>query len=305
MTRCPDEAELLHFVDGALPVEDTERVRIHAAQCTRCGAGVDALRTLLGDLAAADVPPFDAQDHARAVRERIDRVERASQRRGPSGTQALDPQGRSRLASTRAFAWAGAGFAAVAAMFVAVLGLRSPAGSWQARGGVDPSRGANVEAGGQASALRRDVGVRIFAAAPALDPLAEGARISPETPLTAGFRNLGRSTAFLLLFAVDERHKVHWLSPAFTRREDDPPSTALEAGREERVLPTTVVLEDVPMGALRLVAVITMAPARVSDIEALEGTDVSAERIERAIPGAEVRETRVQVAALEANPRHP
>jgi len=104
---------------------------------------------------------------------------------------------------------------------------------------------------------------------------------------------------------VDERHKVHWISPAFTRREVDPPSTALEAGLQERVLPTTVVLEDVPAGALRLVAVITATPARVSDIEALEGTDLSADRIVRTIPGAEVRETRVQVAAVEADPRHP
>ncbi len=289
MMRCPDEAGLLHFVDGALPVEETERLRAHVADCPRCGPRVAALRTVLGDLAAADFPPFDAREHARAVRARIDRIERTT------SAAAREPR-----SPRRAFAWALGSLAA--AVFVVVLGLRTPSGTWQPRGGVDPN--LRVEAG-QASDLRRDVGVRIFAAGPAPNPLREGAVISTDTPLTAGLRNLGRSPAFVLLFAVDERRKVHWISPAFTRREDDPPSTPVPAALEERVLPTTVVLEDVPAGTLRLLAVITATPAHVSDVEALEGSDVVAERIERAIPGAEVRETRVQVVPHEPNPRYP
>jgi hypothetical protein len=289
MMPCPDEAGLLRFVDGALSVEETDRARAHIARCARCGARVDALRTLFGDLAAADVPPFDAREHVRGVRERIDRLERAAPRRARR--------------TYGAFAWAVGSLAAVALTFVVALGLRPPSGTWQARGGEG------------SSTVGRDVGVQIYATAPAMHPLSAGAMISPDTPLTAGFRNLGRSPAFLLLFAVDERRVVHWISPAFARREDDPPSTVLPAAPsapsalEERWLSTTAVLEDVPPGALRLVAVITATPAHVADVEALEGSDVSAERIERAIPGAEVRETRVRVAEvadIQANPGgHP
>jgi hypothetical protein len=46
---------------------------------------------------------------------------------------------------------------------------------------------------------------------------------------------------------------------------------------------------------MRIVAVITSTPAHVSDVESLEGTELSASRIARQIPGAEVRETMVNV----------
>jgi hypothetical protein len=113
--------------------------------------------------------------------------------------------------------------------------------------------------------------------------------------LTASYRNLGDTPAFLLLFAVDDRRVVHWISPAFTRPEDNPVSTTLPASVRERMLDTTVVLDSVSPGPLRIVAVLTSTPAHVSDIESLEETDLSATRIARHVPDAEIRETIVNV----------
>jgi hypothetical protein len=139
--------------------------------------------------------------------------------------------------------------------------------------------------------------VQPYAVGGGLRPLVSGSTIDVTTPLTAGFRNLGETPAFLLLFAVDARSVVHWISPAYTQSDDDPASTRLSGFTREQMLGATVVFEDVSAGPLRVVAVITSAPAHVSDVESLAGTGLSAARLTRRLPGAEVRETTLDVHA--------
>jgi hypothetical protein len=242
--------------------------------CPRCREQDRVLRTALRDIKAARVQDFDVQAHIRAVMERVDRLER----------HAATTANRARPRTLRRFIAAGA-VAACGVFFMAYFGHHLPwtTETWQTRGG-------RVQA-----TIGRDVGVQPYTAGGKLRPLGPGATFDGTTPLTAGFRNLGEMPAFLLLFAVDAQGAIHWLSPRFTRPEDNPASTTLPPSIGERVLDTTVVLEDVSPGPLRIVAVITPAPAHVSDVESLERTELSAARIARQLPGAEVRETMVDV----------
>jgi hypothetical protein len=88
---------------------------------------------------------------------------------------------------------------------------------------------------------------------------------------------------------------VHWISPAFLREGDDPLSTSIAPNADLRLLATTAVLEDIPAGPLRIVSVVTSKPAHVSDIEALEGSELSEAQIRAQLPGAQVRQTFVEV----------
>jgi|HubBroStandDraft_1064217.scaffolds.fasta_scaffold17456_3 putative zinc finger protein len=270
MMPCPTDEDLVRLVDGALSIEQTERLKAHVAQCSRCREREGALRALIEDVKAPVPTRVDIHSHVLAVMARLD-----DRNRRPAA-----PEVR-RM-------WAYAGVTAVAAcvlLSTAYLRRRPEpaADTWQARGGE------------LRATLGRDVGVQSYAATGELRPLISGATIERKTPLTAGFRNLGQTPAFLLLFAVDAHQAVHWISPPYSRPEDNPASTRLQPTVNERMLNTTAVLEDVPPGALRIVAVITPSPAHVSDVETLDGSDLSAARLMVQLPGAEVRETLLAV----------
>jgi hypothetical protein len=279
MKPCPGEDDLLWFVDGALSVEQTEAFREHLEGCVRCREQEQSLRLLVDDI-GADVPSvFDARAHARVVMDRLG--------------QSTETTTINRTRFDRRLV---AGVGAVAACGLVVLGfvLASQVGptaaKWQARGGDSQTT------------VGRDVGVQLYAIqAGALHPLAPGAMIDPTTPLTAAFRNLGRVPVFLLLFAVDADRVVHWISPPYLREKDNPGSTPLVTTASEKVLEATVVLQDTPSGPLRLIAVITPTAAHVSDVEALEGSDLSTADLTRRFPSAEVRETLVHVFAGEGD----
>ncbi len=276
MIPCPTEDEMVRLVDGALSYEETDRLRGHVARCPLCRDRDHALRELIADVKGAASVKFDAKAHARAVLDRLD---------GPVAVRSM-PRGRSWLV----------GAAAAAALVAAgYRGVRARSGSdtetWQARG-----------AAAQA-AIGRDVGVQPYAVKAGLRPLASGSTIDRTTPLTAGFRNLGEAPAFLLLFGVDSHRVVHWISPMFTRSEDDPASTTLTPSTRERILDATVVFDDVSAGPLQVIAVITSAPAHVSDVESLAGAELGAAVLTRRLPGAEVRETIVDVRDDEGGTR--
>jgi hypothetical protein len=275
MMPCPPKDDFVPFVDGSLSLEETSRFETHMSGCPHCREHVQALRRLIADVKAPVRAEVDIQAHTRAVMGRLD----------------LPPVARG--TTRRTWGFAGAGSAAVGALLVVYLGFHATRkeGAWQARGGP-------VEA-----AIARDVGVQPYAVQGGLRPLASGAVIGADTPLTAGFRNLGRAPVFLLLFAVDARRTVHWISPEYTRLEDDPVSTVLPPSIQEEALGTTAVLADVAPGPLRIVAVITSMPAHVSDVESLRGLELNASRLVRQIPGADVRETVVEARETEGQIR--
>jgi hypothetical protein len=275
MMPCPTAEDLVRLQDGALSIEQTERLKAHVVQCSRCREREAALRALIEDVKAPVPTRVNIHSHVLAVMARLD-----------------EPKRRPVTSEARR-TWAYAGVSAVAAgvLLSTAYVYRRPApaaGTWQARGG-------EVQA-----TLGRDVGIQTYAASGELRPLASGATIEHDTPLTAGFRNLGQAPAFLLLFAVDVHQAVHWISPPYSRPEDNPASTRLQPTVNEQMLDTTAVLEDVAPGPLRIVAVITPRPAHVSDVEALDSSNLSAARLMVQLPGAEVRETLVAMGAYGA-----
>jgi hypothetical protein len=274
MTPCIRSDDLVRFVDGALTVEQSVRVSAHVATCPRCRDDDRALRALASDIRELAPVNIDARAHARSVMERLDRPAPPAAVRRPFWIPAM----------------AVAAAAACALYLHFGSGASSSLGTWQARGG------ASVE-----STVARDVGVQPYAVLEGRDlrPLASGATIEVDTPLTAGFRNLGRVPVFLLFFAVDKEGVVHWISPPYERPGDDPGATLLVSSVEERTLGTTAVLADVPPGPVRLVAVLTPRPAHVSDIEVLERRDLDAPHLVRRLPGAEVRETVIEMKSAD------
>ncbi|HKY38242.1 MAG TPA: zf-HC2 domain-containing protein [Polyangiaceae bacterium] len=260
--RCPSEDELLAFADADLPPEQLRRIEQHLELCSSCAKHVMALHALIADV-AAPVPgaPLDVSEHLAGVMRRLD-APLESQRR------------------LRWLPWGGA-FVAAAAVALAV-GLSGTEG---------PSPDQLTPRGGPAMAsLSRDVGLQLYAQEQRLRPLEVGDRIRPSTALTAGLRNLGGERAHLLLFAVDARHVVHWIAPEFSAVGSDPEAASVAPSTTEHLLPTAAAFEDLALGPLRVVAVISKHPTRVSQVESLTEAELDAEGLMKRFPRAEIRQ---------------
>jgi hypothetical protein len=75
----------------------------------------------------------------------------------------------------------------------------------------------------------------------------------------------------------------------------DPRSTAIEPTLDARPLPTAAVFDDLVPGPLRIIAVVTREPRRVSEIETLPAQELTLERLKRRFAHGDVRETTVLV----------
>lgn len=266
--HCPNESELVSFVDADLSPERLARVEQHLEVCSACAKQVVALNELVADVAAElPQPAWDVGAHVDDVMKR------------------LDAPAKSAAGSQRAW-WGGAlAVAAAAALFVTT---RQP--------GSDAAPAELVARGAHAaSSLSRDVGVQIYAQDGALRPLGAASVIGPRTALTAGLRNLGDQPAHVLLFAVDAKNDVHWLAPEFTVPGSDPQAVTVAAATAEQLLPSSVVFDDLAPGSLRVVAVITAQPTRVSQVESLGPQQLSDSGLMARFPRAEVRQILLQV----------
>jgi hypothetical protein len=146
--------------------------------------------------------------------------------------------------------------------------------------------------------MGRDVRVQPYAIAHDLHALLPGDKITRETPLTAGFRNLGQVPKYLLLFTIDQKDTVRWIAPAFVADGTDPSSTALPPSAQELVLKDSVVFDDLEPGPLRIVMVLTQEPEHVSQVERLPADGLKQAGLARQFASGEVREFSVQVAPL-------
>ena len=268
--HCPLEAELVRFVDADLAPESSDRIGEHLDQCPTCSQQVRDLRLLVEDLSAAHAIELDVNAHVNDVMCRLDQP----------ATPAKRPRAMARVAAVTAVA-------ATVGLVLHFVGWRhdSPSGTWQARGSLN------------GESLSRDVGVQIYALAKSLQPLRPGDIIAPDVALTAGLRNLGHATAYVLLFAIDSRNAVHWITPQYTRADENPSGTELTRTPEERVLPTSVVFDDMAAGPLRVVVIVSPIPIRVSQVESLAGSALSGGNLAHHFAGAEVREIAVLVQA--------
>jgi hypothetical protein len=269
--RCPTEAELLAFADADLSPEQLRRVEVHLEVCRTCSKQVISLSTVLEDLAAAVGPPLDVAEHVASVMKR------------------LDSRGKRSKSAKRAF-WGGAAAAATLAVAAAaLLALTRGFGSDVPRGQL-AARGEAAEHG-----LAREVGVQVYEQAAALRALNAESHVPVSAALTAGLRNVGGGPAYLLLFAVDARHAVHWVAPEFTVPGSDPAAVSISPSLEERLLPSAVAFDDLAPGPSRIVALVSKEPMHVSEIEALTSAELSQAGLAKRFPRAEVRQFVLEV----------
>jgi hypothetical protein len=267
-TQCPPEIELVRFVDADLAPETLERVKEHLSQCQLCSEQVKGLHTIAEDIGVTGPIDLDLAAHVKNVMRRLD-VPAARQKR---------PQSLERFAAIAAVA-------ASVALVTHVVGSRRDLslGTWQARGSST------------AASLSRDIGVQVYTLAKSLQPLHPGDIMAPDTALTAGLRNLGNATAYVLLFAIDSRHAVHWITPKYTRADENPAATELTSAPNERVLPTSVVFDDMAPGPLRIVTIVSSGLLHVSQVESLPESELNSGNLAHHFVGAEVREIIVEV----------
>lgn len=259
--HCPTEAELLAFVDDDLPPEKSKRIEAHFGQCSVCAKQAATLEELIADI-GAKIPAadFDLNTHVAGVMKRLDEPPRSA-------------------STFRWLPWGGALAAAAAVtLFLVSEATNAPRGHLAARGGTGES------------SLSRDLGVQLYSQDGALRPLESGSEIQPNTALTAGVRNLASDSAYLLLFAVDAASVVHWITPEFTNPDSDPEATAAVPSAEEQLLPNAAVFDDLALGPLRVVAIVTKTPTRVSEVEQLPANALNDEGLLQHFPRAEIRQ---------------
>ena len=266
---CPTETELLAFADADLSPEQLQRVEQHLEVCSSCARQVVGLSRLIEDIAAPLAPADqDIGEHVASVMKRLDEPVRAE--------------------PTRALMW-GAVAVAVLAAAAALLFVRGQ--SSEREQGQLAARGGSTE-----PALSRDVGVQLYTQATELRALTAGSKIGAQSSLTAGLRNTGRTPVYLLLFAVDARHEVHWIAPEFTVPGSNPRAVQVAPQAEERLLPTAAVFDDLTPGPLRLIALLSAEPSSVADVESLTAEQLSSHGLTARFPRAEVRELAVEVS---------
>ena len=265
---CPTETELLAFADADLSPEQLQRVEQHLEVCSSCARQVVALSRLVEDIAAPLAPAEqDLSEHVAAVMKRLDEPVKA-------------PAGRAATYGVLAVAVLAA---AAALLFVRGRPSDEHQGQLAARGGISEP------------ALSRDVGVQLYTQTPELRALGAGSKIQAQSSLTAGLRNTGRTPVYLLLFAVDAQHEVHWIAPEFTVPGSNPRAVSVAPQAEERLLPTAAVFDDLAPGPLRLIALLSTEPSSVADVESLTPEQLSSHGLTARFPRAEVRELAVEV----------
>jgi hypothetical protein len=261
---CPDPEELARLLDGELTENRGAALRAHLATCARCAAEHRAQSHLVARL-GAPVPGVPSVGALAAVMGRLDAADAEARRPRPSALPRLR-----------------AALAALAAAAAVVLVVGAPGG----RRGDFAARGAAVP-------WEQKVGVELWALEGAPRRLAAGDRIAPGTPVVASYSNVDDAPAWLLAFAVDARGEVHWLYPAFLDATRDPEALRLDPAAVQRALPESVVLEEVPDGALRVITLVTRERRHVSEIEGAPPADRTPEALRRRWPGARIDELSV------------
>jgi hypothetical protein len=261
---CPDFRTLVDLREGELAERVALEVRTHLASCQSCGAESHRLDALCRGIAA----PL-ASGSSLSVGSIVAALGEPAPRAAPS-------------------TWRRPGaLLALAAALLAVV----TAGAWWS-----PQH--------QHGFTARGGGVKAVDAMPptSVEPLAGepprritgGETVSGSTRFSAQYRNLGQTDAHLLLFVIDSRSEVHWIYPAYRSQGEDPVAVPLPAS-SNGLLSEAVGFDDLAAGNALIVSVISPAPTRVRQVEALaEPSPVSVLRL---FPGAVVRATPIVVSA--------
>lgn len=278
MTTCLDDETIVSLLEDAVAPVDAAVLVAHVDGCARCAARKRALGALIDDVAVA--PAFDVAAHVDAVMAAVDAAPQPDVR-------ADDAPARSW--KFRALALGGGAIALAAGLLLAVSPITHPEGTLTARGGA------------ASTSVGRLVGVTIRTtphdvALAGADDGGLVAEVTPDTRYFVTYRNSGDVSVHLLAFAVDARGDVHWLYPAYDAPGSNPSSVVLGAtsGRE-LPMSTMVAFDDVALGPLTFVTILSRAPMSVADVEGL--SDRRALALRRSFPDAEVTSFDVRVIA--------
>ena len=266
--KCPPPEEWLQLVDGELAERRARACREHALGCAACDAEHQMARDLIERL--GETPELsDADGFVERLMARVAAHERGrpSSRRAPWWPLAV---AATLLTGVAAGVWLA--FPGVEQQVVQHA-PRAPIGEFAPRGAShhDPLALVRVRV------LTLDAG-----------PVEAGTLLDPGVAFTVGYRNPASAPAHLMVFAVDSAGVLHWLYPAYLDATQDPLAVRLEPTRTERLMPDSVVLEDVAPGALTLVTLLSDGPLSVSEIEPLPAAELRLARLRERFPAAHV-----------------
>jgi hypothetical protein len=268
-TTCPSHQEWLSLIDGEATENRAAELRTHASDCSRCAHELEMQRQLICDLA---VPVPVSADAVAAVMRRLENAK----------------------APVRRIRWRGwtlAGGAlvvAVAAAFLIVPATGSHEGIFSARGHRVP--------------WTQKVGAEVWAIDHSPRKLEAGSALSPATAIVASYHNIDAAAAYLLVFAIDARGEIHWAYPGFEDIRADPAAVRLDPLQMKKVLPDSVMLDDLPVGPVEFVTLISREPLHVSRIESLPAPERSAANLRGRFPAARIESLPLRVVAASAAP---
>jgi len=258
-TACPSHLEWLSLVDGEATENRAGELRTHASGCSQCAQELEKQRQLMRDLAAP--VPVSAGAVA-AVMRRLENGRSPARRFGWHG-------------------WTLAGGAlavAAAAAFLIVPATGTHEGLFSARGHRVP--------------WTQKVGAEVWAIdGPNLHSphkLEAGSVLSPATAIVASYHNIDAAAAYLLVFAIDAQGEIHWAYPGFENPKTDPEAVRLEPLQIKKVLPDSVMLDELPAGPVEFVTFIAREPLHVSNIESLPMLERSVANLRGRFPTARI-----------------
>jgi hypothetical protein len=266
---CPSPQEWLSLVDGEATENRATELRTHASDCSRCAHVLEEQRQLMRDLAA---PVPVSADAVAAVMRQLENAKSSARRFG-----------------WRDWTLAGCAVAVAAATaFLVVPATGTHEGLFSARGHRVP--------------WTQKVGAEVWAIESSPRKLEAGSALSSATAIVASYHNIDAAAAYLLVFAIDARGEIHWAYPGFEDANTDPAAVRLEPLQMKKVLPDSVMLDDLPTGPVEFVTFISREPLHISRIESLPAPERSAGNLRARFPAARIESLPLRMVAASATP---
>jgi hypothetical protein len=112
----------------------------------------------------------------------------------------------------------------------------------------------------------------------------------------ASYHNVDAAAAYLPVFVVDACGELHWAYPGFENAKTDPTAVRLEPLQMKKILPDSVMLDDLPVGPIELVTFISREALHVSQIESLPVSERNAASLRARFFGTRIEGLPLRVA---------
>jgi hypothetical protein len=115
-------------------------------------------------------------------------------------------------------------------------------------------------------------------------PSSAGGTVRSEEGLVFRYTNLGHEPfGYLMVFAIDAAHEVHWYYPAYEVAGGDPSSLPISPGVTAMALPDAIY-HDLPPGPLTIYGVFSREPLHVLEIEHRVATMIARDGLDPIAP---------------------